>query len=573
MKLLTIALLPAAMALAAGPVAAQGFIRSAAAEPGASAPATAADYMNCDGYAAPKGKSDGIARETFLFGAASRSADIRRKDIAIFGERGLAACDRALAGAQLVDAFWLRRANLLQAKAVHAIGANQPELALTLAAESDAVGTAHRDPYFAQSIGLGNQAVCAYALIALGRKDEAIAAIDGLAKSRPLAQSIRALEMQLRLYLDPAFMTHASALTSAIPLSPENGRPLFWMHFLNGRYDEARVVAPTISFDLPKQRGGWTLRGADRDALEQIGVRASVAGAWAYAESVAGHHDRARALLDEAGTELDEIMAPPPPREDGRPPKKQDVEDHARRLPYARKAREELGLWNAAIAFRPRIAILPAAESEAEITAKRLNSLPIAPDILTIMPFDTPEQRKENETILASIRGRIDVTRTDALKLSAEALMAALPRPETAKVVPTLKPAGDGYFLSDSGLSRDREGRSDIWTIRYTHKVAPIAAVEELAMLGAAQTAQREGFDSMLLLNRMSISRTTNVSGLYTGSYQLNSGYEAQMRVRFVNAAALPADIADAGWRLVPVRQVIEELSDRYKAGGLTIAW
>jgi hypothetical protein len=77
----------------------------------------------------------------------------------------------------------------------------------------------------------------------------------------------------------------------------------------------------------------------------------------------------------------------------------------------------------------------------------------------------------------------------------------------------------------------------------------------------------------MLLLNRMSISRTTNVSGLYTGSYQLNSGYEAQMRVRFVNAAALPADIADAGWRLVPVRQVIEELSDRYKAGGLTIAW
>ncbi|WP_077148290.1 hypothetical protein [Sphingopyxis sp. KK2] len=563
--------LSALMGLAATPALAQGFNKSVSTAHGA--PASSTDFLNCDGYGPPKGKSDGIARETFLFGAAARSADIRRNDIAIFGERGLAACDRALADAQLIDAFWLRRANLLQAKAVHAIGANQPELALKLTAESDAIGRAQRDPYFAQSIGLGNQGVRAYALIVLGRKDEALAAIEGLTKSRPLAQSTRALGMQLQLYLDPGFVTHADALKSAIPLSPERGRPLFWMHFLNGNYDEARVVAPTISFDLPKQRGGWTLRGADSSAMEQIGLRASVAGAWAYAESVAGNHARARALLDEAGAEIDEIMTPPPPREDGRPPKRQDVDDHARRLPFARKAKAELALWNAAIAFRPRIATMPIAESEAEIAAKRLQSLPIAPDILSLMRFDTPEQRKKNEEILASIRSRLDVQRTDALKLSTDALMAALPRPETAKVVPTLKPAGDGYFLSDSGLSRNREGKTDIWTIRYTHKVAPIAAVEELAMLGAAQTAQREGFDSMLLLSRISISRTTNVSSIYVRDYQLNSGYEAQMRVRFVNAAALPADVADAGWRLVPAKQVIDELSDRYKTGGLTIAW
>ena len=161
----------------------------------------------------------------------------------------------------------------------------------------------------------------------------------------------------------------------------------------------------------------------------------------------------------------------------------------------------------------------------------------------------------------------------DALDQVPAELMALLPRPETSKIVPTLKPAGDGYFLSDSGLSRNQEGKSDIWTIRYTHNLAPIAAVEELAMLGAAQTARREGYDGMILLSRLSISRTTNVSGMYVGSYQQNSGYEAQMRVRFVNAGALPADLAGMEWRVIPAQKAIDQLSDRYKTGGLTIAW
>lgn len=130
------------------------------------------DFSNCDGYSAPKGKSDGIARENFLFGA-TRSADIRRRSMSIFGELGLAACDRALTDSRLIDDFWLRRANLLQAKALHSIAAKQPEQAIALTMESDTLGSAHDHQYFVQSIGAGNQGIRAYALIAMGRKDEA----------------------------------------------------------------------------------------------------------------------------------------------------------------------------------------------------------------------------------------------------------------------------------------------------------------------------------------------------------------------------------------------------------------
>ena len=45
------------------------------------------------------------------------------------------------------------------------------------------------------------------------------------------------------------------------------------------------------------------------------------------------------------------------------------------------------------------------------------------------------------------------------------------------------------------------------------------------------------------------------------------------MRVRFVNAGALPADRAGMEWRLIPAQKAIDQLSDRYKTGGLTIAW
>lgn len=531
------------------------------------------EFPLCDGYTAPKGKSDGLSRETFMFGAASRSADIRRSAIIYFGQRGLTACEKVLRDGRLIDAFWLRRANLLQAQAVHAIAAGQPDRALELTTQSDALGAANRDSYFAQSVGNGNRGIRAYALIALGRKDEALAEIEGLRSNRPWAQSIRELAIQLHMHLDNSFAAQRDEMKAAIPLAPEKARILFWMQFLHGDYTAAREMAPIISFDLPKQRGGWTLSGGETRALADIEMRAKTEGAWAYSEAVVGHEQRAKALIAEARADLDDMMVPPPPQPNGRPPRKQDVENHARRLPHARAAKDELTRWETAIAFRSSLKSRSIGETQAMFQREGLNELMILPDILTQVREIDPDGKEEIDTILANLRNELDTSRIKALDFSTRDLMMFLPRPETPKIVPVLKPAGDGYFLSDSGLSRRRESESDIWTIRYTHMLAPIATVEELAMLGAAQTARREGYDSLILLSRLSISRTTHVSGPYTGSYKQNSGYEAQMRVRFVNAGALPADLDGMGWRVIPAQKIIDELSDRYKSGGLTIAW
>ncbi|MEJ2796361.1 hypothetical protein WBO27_01980 [Sphingopyxis sp. CCNWLW8] len=274
-------------------------------------------------------------------------------------------------------------------------------------------------------------------------------------------------------------------------------------------------------------------------------------------------------MITLAGVELDEIMAPPPPRTDGRPPRKKDVEAHARRQPHARKARDELNLWAAAIAYRPMIAIKPIEQSHAEMRKKRLVELPIAIDVLRLTPQMGPDDKADVERAIAAIEMRNAQERSAALDLSFDEFMEMLPKPETPKVVPVLKPAGDGYFLSDTGLSRNREGDSDTWTIRYTHALAPKAAVEELALLGAAQTARKEGFDRLLVLSRIALTRTTHVSGGYIPPFDQNSGYEAQLRVRFFHATQIPMDLRGAEWRLVSVEDIITELSPRYREGAI----
>lgn len=535
------------------------------------------DFPDCDGYSAPRGKSDGISRETFLWGAASRSVDVRRDKMERLGERGLEACDRALASPLLLDDFWLRRASLLQAKAVHALATKQHDLAITLADHSDALGIARKDPYFMQSVGAGNIAIRSYALGALGRNDEAVMAIGSIENARPWAMSVTELALRLRFHLNTGTAENSSDLKRILPHMPHKAESLFWLQFVHGRYDEALQTAPAVEFGTPKQRGGWTLEGADHDELERIGRRADFVGAWAYAESISGNNERAVALIAHETTNLDTMMAPPPPRANGKPARREDVAAHTLALPRASRAKDQLSLWRKAIDFRPKLATLAVDDPQVELVQSWLTKLPILPDILRTMPLTDPRDKAEADQALADYFKRLESDRSAELVFGESELMELLPRPETAKVVPVLKPAGDGYFLSDSGLSRSREGTSDVWTIRYTHKLAPVAAVEELAMLGAAQTARREGFDSMIILNRLSIARTTNVTNYYYGvagpTYPVNSGYEAQLRVRFVNANALPPAMAAMGWRTIAVQKLIDDLNNRYKSGGVTIAW
>lgn len=529
------------------------------------------DFATCDGFAAPTKKTDGMTEGTWMFGLAKATVDLRATSI-VMGERGIEACDRALADPLLLPEQWLRRANLFQAKSLHALAAGKPEIAIEAAGKSDETGKA--DPHFLASLGLGNHALRALALNDLGRKDEALAEIEAVGRAQPWSASMRRLANQLQFKVD-ADKARAT-FRADVPYAPENARMLYWEAFLVGDYATALTYAPAISWELPKKRGGWTISGEQEHTLSMIEDRADFEGSLAFALTMVGRTDEARLVSQGADEDLADAMVEPPERAPGKPAKKQDIADWKSRLPYARKGKGKLDLWIKAAEFVGTIPVLDHEQAFRTFGGGPMRDLPIFPAVLGRLNLTTPDEIAGREQALEQYRNGLAKERIEAFDFTMRELAGMLPKRLTAKMIPVMKPAGDGYFLSDTGLSKAREGKSDVWTIRFVHKTAPIHIVEELAMYGAALTALDQGKDSVVVLSRRSAELTTNIMGYYGGGVtsSYSSGYEAQLRVHMVNAGQLPAELDGQDYRVLPAQVIVDDMSKRYRAGGgITIAW
>jgi hypothetical protein len=269
-------------------------------------------------------------------------------------------------------------------------------------------------------------------------------------------------------------------------------------------------------------------------------------------------------------------MVPPPDRAPGKPAKKQDIADWQARQPFALRGKTKLGLWSKAVEFIDTVPTLDREQAFKELAANQLRNLPIFPAVLGRLTLTAPEDIASRDRALAEYHKGLAKERAEASDFTMRELAEMLPKRLTAKMIPVMKPAGDGYFLSDTGLSKAREGKSDIWTIRFVHKTAPIHIVEELAVYGAALTALDQGKDSVVILSRRSAELTTNVIGYYGGGVtnSYSSGYEAQLRVHLVNAGQLPAELTGQDYRALPAQAIVDDMSKRYReGGGITIAW
>lgn len=533
-------------------------------------------FASCDGYAAPTRKVDGMTKATWLWGLAAGTSDIRRSESISLGSNGSTACEKALADPLLLPDYWLRRANLLQARALHAFVAGDSSLALRLLDESDGIGAAQKTETFEQSLGLGNLAIRAFILGEMGKADAARATAARMVALRPWSTSNLRLAGVLVDRLESVEVAQRHA-RERLKFLPGNAGLLAISLFERGEYKDALAVAAVVDFAQPKMRGRWYIEGGEDQAVKSIEARAFLAGMRAYAASAIGNGALASQLLASARAELDAAGAPPQPGPDGVPPRKSAVRDHARRLPYVLAGRAMISKWDAAIAFAAKVPTMPMDAVSGEFDKGGFKDLGIAPDILRRMAVTDKTAAADRDKTLQDVIAGVTAEQRKRDVLTASDLAATLPRPETPKMVPVMKPAGDGYFLSDTGLSRARSDEADVWTIRFTHPLASIETVEEMAMMGAAQTAIEQKKDGFVLLTSRSFARTMHVSntmyGVVLSQYDRNEGYEAQLRVRFVDSAALPP-LADMGWRVIKASEVISSLSSKYRrSGGVTVAW
>lgn len=548
MSKLTAALLGALLA-----VAASGDAR--AAEPG--------DFSACDGALPPKPKKNLKPGETQdawrgFGGALPRRAVLVRN----LGVAGLAACERSLADPVLVPEFWARRASLTRARALHEMSEKNDKGAIETLDEVDKLFAANGKGAEIASAKLANDALRAVALYRMKKGAEAEKLLVSINERRPYAPSIRRLTTSIRMLFDTDRSKRLARLREQATLNPGTLRLMLMLSLQNRDFDNALLYADQISFDLPKGRGGWTMRGEAERTYEQIGDRASLHGARAYALLALGRMEESARALKAARDEVAEAVEPPAPPPNGRKLSKRVEEDHRKRVAAGDQATAILDDWSRAIAMRMRASRMTAKAMGQDPERPRGEAMAVLPDLLFQIRGASIEETEQTDKVLEALAVLNDAALTKALSLSFTNLTMMLPVPEYDGATPKMRSEGNNFWRTNLEGYRVMDADDpDLGNVRMASLSASPAMVEEAALLVAANHVASLGKDAFVIESAQMIQRSTTTSG-WLGSYTGDSGYEYRLLIRPIGLSA--GEEPSRHWRALKVSDVQAALAAGY---------
>jgi hypothetical protein len=541
-----------------------GFLLALCLVPGTAQAADKWEYRACDGYGAPSGSGDGIISTSSMLGLVSSVTDLRKADNLRLGSGGLAACERVLVDRRLKSKFSIRRAHLMQASALHMIALKQYDEALSRLDEIDVLAVEEEfDPeYYRMGLGVGNRALRAFVYGETKREEEARAEIAEIRKIRAYSPRMQLMADRLELRLESSFDTQLVQWQHRGPIDPGAAIIAYFYAMELGRMEDALALGPGLSPDLPRSRGGWSISGGF-DQYDLIDFRAELSGSYAYVLAATGQADQAKLQFKHARDELEETMTPPPDPDPGKSWKRDVQRDFEQRTTHGLRSLGRIELWEDLVELRLSLPNLTSEQFTEKLLGFDAAGVPVIIDLFANANLgDGGELTKAS--LIARVRATIEERRRKELENDLEAIADLLPRPESDRNKVRFSRSGDGIFLTDSGYSRRKMDSDDDWTVRATDHAASGPSLEEAVVLAAANLAEREGYDSFLIQSRRSIQRQTRYVGYYGGGSTQNSGREAQMRIRLVNAAELPQELVGTDWRMLNTAQVIADLDARY---------
>lgn len=536
-----------------------------AAFPAASAGAkrvTIKDFTWCDGRGTPREVKPGkVAKPWGQWGDSQQLGDLL-----IYGPNGVKACDAALSNPLMVDAYWQRRATLLQAKAMHQLAAKDDKGALTTIDQVDALIAQHPDSYLEQSLGLGDQAVRA---IALYRAEQAVAAHAALTKidaARPYSGSMVQLTRSIEMIFNYSRDANLKLMREEAPLNPQVLHLLFWLSMSYGNFEDALDYADQLTFDLPRGRGNWTSVNDKVRQYKLIADRATAAGAKAYAQMALGRPDAATVTMAAAKAEVDDAIQPPPPPPDGGKLSKQVQADYDQRKAAGAKAMHALEEW--ANAMRARTLAPKTAFRDITSLGQPLSgdAIIIRTDLLRQFKPQDMAEATVIQNLIQKFEDANDEERRQALGLNFRDLAKALPTIETGDSLPKMRSEGLNLWRTNlEGYAVPAADDPELFNVRFGGLAASVAMLEEASMLIAAREAQKRGKDGFVLEALQRVKRSITTYGMYGISYGASAaGYEIRMLVRPVDLSALPPQLQKGRWRVFKAADVIAALADKY---------
>lgn len=522
-------------------------------------------YEACDGYGAPTKSGDGMSVPAgSLFGLISPhgSAGNTRRTTPPLGAAGIVACDKALADPRLLDLHWLRKANLLRARAIHAI-AMKDEAAATR--DLDAASAALKqpdDPNVRRTMAAGITLARAYLRRSAGDMPGAINMVSPLWADRPLN---RRFGFGIRSALgggDPV-VNGEKLLLGLSRIEPRLIAVQYGIAF--NRQDWRQTIA--LADQLPSDERAIDIGISSADEKIQIAnnqlhsmkLMTEQRGALAYALIAMGNVDAARASLAET---RQRIAAQTPARipalaagekEGGRGRLARNINNAL--IATASNAEDRLQEWESFVTLRSNISHQEMASRMDSI--RRLKTAPgaVVRDLIKTSQILTPSG-------LAAWPGVAD---TDDDTANLAALFDALPEAEITSRTPTFK---KNDLLSTTGFKSKLGKIPGTVTVEFTSQRGSQLVVEELTLLHAAQLAHDAGKDALVVLKRRDYER------ILRNSYvpkPMPNGYITQIDVEFVDTKNLPERYKNATWRVLPVAQVMKLLGPAYLEAPATV--
>jgi len=516
-------------------------------------------FPRCDGSPSPiPPKANGEAPAHFEWGRPQWPYRVPR---VAYGEAGATACDTALADALLDPRYADRKVAILRAKVLHQIAAKQDAAALLTIDQVDSA--ARREANYDQTVGLGTQALRAIAFYRLNRSAEANAALARISSARPYSASIQSLAHSVQMVFDPDRISRDKVLRAQAVLSPAHLNLMFWRSLSFGQFDDALAYSRQISFDIPRSRSGWTITGDETRKYDLIGDRASLAGAGGYALAALGRAEESTRAMAAARAEIEDSVQPPIPPEspDFKYMGGSKRKDWEKRKEAGAKASAALEDWTKAIAFR---ATAP------RHTIKELGDMPGKPgaeagivitDILRQAKVGEAGDKAMAEQLITALERRNEQAVGKAMGMTFAELAESLPTVELASNKPRMR--GElGPLLNDrmDAYSISKAEDPALFNVRFGGRLTSRAALEEAAILKAADRAAELGKDGIIIEARRTLKRTV----MY-GTNPVPEGNEVRLLVRPVMIAALPPERRDAGWRVLKVADIRAALASKYQ--------
>ena len=506
-------------------------------------------FSECDGFGMPSSGGDGMTGYAMIWGLFNPPGyGTTAKSASSGGGSGVAACDAALADDHLLPAYWMRKVNLLKARALHHLESGETDAALSdldlaLAAVQDS-----DDVFYQRSLGVGLDIVRGMAVSSKGDP----------VKGEALARQAWARRPWTRLTGYSAVTVFGSDMEKPENLPVMQGLARLQPTLLNevfiSAYDAGRwseVVALYPQMPTPKRQrtfaGGYGTFTMDYVArVEDEIFWASHAGADAFALAALGRAAEAKTAYDRKIAENQRITT---------------------------VGGANLDKWTKLVERRIAADQAPVADLLAGLATDPLPRGAMGLSVVGAIAARLPAGDAAGHAVLEAARAKLaEPPRPTAPRTPSE-LFKSLPDAETVKRLTRYQPKnnnfwtgnGDGFTVAPM-KSPETWGITDpdVVAVNFRGVASPASVVEEMALLKAAELARSKGLKGFIILSRRDIEHTISATQYGMVLRTDPAGYETELDLVLVDPAALPEKYRGVPWRVVDADAVWNDLSPIY---------